>query len=79
MSRASKPRAARNPMQHAVCIGCGCDDYHACTDALDEPCHWLAVDYRAGVGVCSCCPDDVKRWRAGDREPRGTEPVAEGR
>lgn len=55
-------------MRKAYCIGCGCDDYHACITALDEACSWVRVDYPAGVGVCSCCTKHVKRWDAGDRE-----------
>lgn len=55
----------------ATCIACGCDDFHACQDsASGHACHWLAVDYGAGVGVCSCCPDTLIRWNAGDRSER---------
>ncbi|KGC20326.1 hypothetical protein DM48_7914 [Burkholderia gladioli] len=44
----------------ATCIGCGCDDDHACwDDAQDAPCSWVRVDYTAGLGVCSACPDLV--------------------
>lgn len=46
----------------AVCIGCGCDDFHACCDANGNPCHWLKVDYRSGVGVCSACSKHVPTW-----------------
>jgi len=35
----------------ARCIGCGCTDSMACVGG----CHWLAVDYNAGRGVCSEC------------------------
>ncbi len=56
-------------MQIAHCIGCGCHDYAACHDeATGGPCSWLAVDYAARVGVCSACPDELERWRQGDRE-----------
>lgn len=52
----------------ATCIGCGCTDKNAGSDeAAGESCSWLAVDYDAGVGVCSTCPDDLERWNAGDR------------
>ena len=52
----------------ATCIGCGCDDWHACcSEATGQPCSWLMVDRNAGLGVCSECPDDVERWNAGDR------------
>jgi len=55
-------------MPLAVCIGCGCHDYRACYDeAAGGPCSWLAVDYNAGLGVCSVCPDELPRWKAGDR------------
>lgn len=55
----------------ALCIGCGCDDNHACwDDAHDSPCFWERVDYAAGLGVCSACPECVATWDAGSREPR---------
>lgn len=38
----------------------------ACVDD-NGPCHWLVVDYPAGVGVCSCCPEHIGRWETGDR------------
>lgn len=46
----------------ATCIGCGCDDFHACVDVLSEPCHWLRVDRKTGTGVCSSCPQKVAEW-----------------
>ena len=56
-------------MNIAVCIGCGCDDHHACLDPKShEPCSWLEVDYGLGKGVCSCCSDHLQRWNSGDRE-----------
>lgn len=53
------------------CIGCGCDDYHACMEKDGEPCCWLVVDYEEGRGVCSCCAEHLDRWVAGDREIAG--------
>jgi hypothetical protein len=53
-------------MPIATCIGCGCDDYHAC-QSDDGPCSWLMVDYGIGRGVCSCCEDNLARWKAGER------------
>lgn len=57
----------------AQCIGCGCDDLHACPGG----CSWFRVDYGARRGVCSCCPDHVDRWDAGDMGFQGQleEPV----
>jgi hypothetical protein len=56
--------------QLAVCIGCDCDDFHACTDTSDGlPCHWLRLDREAGLGVCSNCPDHLADWDAGIRVP----------
>lgn len=53
----------------ATCIGCGCTDRRACvTDG--GPCHWLKVDYPAGVGVCSECGEHLARYEAGDRAVR---------
>lgn len=55
-------------MDTATCIGCGCDDLHACWDeAAGTPCGWLVVDREAGLGVCSCCSEDLGRWDQGDR------------
>lgn len=55
----------------AHCIACGCDDFHACHEKdSGDACHWLEVDYSAGVGVCSGCPEALTRWEAGDREVR---------
>lgn len=47
-----------------VCIGCGCDDNHAC----DYGCGWVRLDEPDGTGVCSECPDSVSRWDAGERD-----------
>ena len=52
----------------AICIGCGCDDNHACwDDARDNPCCWVRLDRAAGLGVCSACPEHEARWDQGDR------------
>lgn len=56
-------------MAIATCIGCGCDDDHACVDPFEEPCCWIRLDRKVGLGVCSCCGDHVARWDAGDRTP----------
>lgn len=32
-----------------TCAICGCHDFDACVDGLDEPCHWVAP------GLCSAC------------------------
>lgn len=50
------------------CIECGCDDMNACFDIeANDACHWLDVDREAGKGVCSACPDAMRRWRRGQR------------
>lgn len=54
----------------AVCIGCGCDDFHAC----EGGCWWLRVDYVEGLGVCSECADREEAWDRGDRTPHA-EPI----
>lgn len=51
------------------CIGCGCDDLHACHSFGGEPCFWVVVDRAEGVGVCSHCSSELYRWRKGDRSP----------
>ena len=53
----------------AYCIGCGCHDFAACVcEETGQPCSWLAVDRKAGLGVCSECAEHLGRWGAGDRE-----------
>ncbi len=57
------------PGDVAACIGCGCDDFHACwDDEAGEPCSWLRLDRFANLGVCSACPEYVEDWDRGDRE-----------
>lgn len=52
----------------STCIGCGCDDLHACYDEpRDAACFWERVDRHAGHGVCSACPEYIDAWDAGDR------------
>ncbi len=41
-----------------TCIGCGCIE-----TSFNEG-HWLRVDYRKGVGVCSDCPEFTAAWDA---------------
>ncbi|WP_080446723.1 hypothetical protein [Burkholderia ubonensis] len=66
----NKTRITR-PRVVAVCIGCGCDDFHACwDDANESPCFWERVDCGAGLGVCSACAECVGAWDAGDRAVR---------
>lgn len=55
------------PFRLVICVGCGCDDYHACEDAFGDPCYWLVLDRRSGKGVCSQCPERLDAWRHGDR------------
>jgi hypothetical protein len=58
----------RKPPGLAVCIGCGCDDNHACAGAVGEPCHWVRIDRDAGIGLCSECIEHSQRWDRGDRQ-----------
>jgi hypothetical protein len=52
----------------AVCIGCGCDDDHACVDEdLDSACFWIRLDREEGKGVCSACEPHAEAWDRGDR------------
>lgn len=53
----------------AVCIGCGCDDFHACVDELNDACSWLVVNRNIGLGVCSSCPEHLERWDNAENEP----------
>ena len=49
-------------MTTATCIGCDCDDEHACAGG----CHWLRVDPRMGLGVCSSCKPFLDAWDGAD-------------
>jgi hypothetical protein len=44
----------------ATCIGCGCDDDHAC----ELGCAWLVVERRVGLGVCSECGGHWQKFLA---------------
>lgn len=39
----------------SVCVGCGCDDLHACVSEMGDACYWLKVNYDTKQGVCSEC------------------------
>jgi hypothetical protein len=55
-------------MKMCQCIGCGCDDLHACaSETTGQPCSWLRVDDDQHLGVCSECPEALERWDSGDR------------
>ncbi|MGD0585570.1 MAG: ParB/RepB/Spo0J family partition protein [Oryzomonas sp.] len=47
----------------ATCIGCGCDDNHACAGD-GGPCSWIVVDRQTGKGVCSECEGSMEEWNA---------------
>jgi hypothetical protein len=61
--------AAARPAQHtvperedphaqvAVCIGCGCDDNHACPTVHGFGCRWRLVNRLRRIGICSECVD----------------------
>jgi hypothetical protein len=51
-----------------VCVGCGCDDEHACEDLLGDACGWLCQSASRKRGVCTQCPAYVKAWTKGDRK-----------
>jgi hypothetical protein len=50
----------------AACIGCSCDDRHAC----EGGCWWLRLDRTEGIGVCSQCEEHIEAWDRGDRTSR---------
>lgn len=70
-------------MTSPICIGCGCDERHACTveyggvspAGMFTPhdnrmgCWWLRFDAGSRTGVCSCCSDLVRTWDAGGHGP----------
>jgi hypothetical protein len=56
-------RRYAGPPPPCQCIGCGCDDNHACPDLLGDPCSWLVQSETGRLGVCSRCPTHLPRWR----------------
>ena len=67
-------------MKLATCIGCACDDDHACVTQREDGewgCrHWVRLDRDVGLGVCSICPgSDVSRWDAGERQIRALKTI----
>lgn len=60
-------QAVKKKLIVCVCIGCGCDDQHACLDLFDTPCHWLRRDKRRHVGVCSNCTSYFHLFESGQR------------
>jgi hypothetical protein len=57
--------ATKKPL--CVCIGCGCDDLHACADLIGDPCGWLVQSGTGRHGVCSQCPAALRLWERGKR------------
>jgi hypothetical protein len=49
------------------CIGCGCDDEHACQDLIGDPCGWLVRSTSGRLGVCTQCPALLRAWEDGKR------------
>jgi hypothetical protein len=47
-----------------LCIGCGCDDDHAC----EGGCSWLRIDRDESLGVCSSCAHVEAAWDSGERD-----------
>lgn len=61
-------RLEHAPLVRATCVGCGCDDLHACrvTDEFTHQrgrCYWLDWLPVSRVGVCSACPGELARFR----------------
>lgn len=40
-----------------VCIGCGCDEQHACVDRDGRGCRWVEISPSGAAGICSECED----------------------
>lgn len=59
------PTSKKPPL--CQCIGCGCDDSHACADLLGDPCGWLVRSKSGRLGVCTQCPLTMRAWIAGRR------------
>lgn len=41
-----------------TCVACGCTDANACTPS----CHWIQLQRRNGIGLCSQCKDKYELW-----------------
>ena len=50
----------------ATCIGCGCDDDHACM----QGCGWLRVNRHIGRGVCVATEHRARRLQVDGRNQR---------
>jgi hypothetical protein len=46
------------------CIGCGCDEVHACEHG-GTGCWWLRSNAEDHAGVCSRCEDLIEHWERG--------------
>lgn len=40
-----------------ICIGCGCDEHHACTLPGGEACAWIHAGPKGLAGICSACTE----------------------
>lgn len=40
-----------------VCIGCGCDESHACLDREGRACRWVELSPSGAAGICSECEE----------------------
>lgn len=38
-----------------ICIGCGCDEHHACTLPGGAACAWIHAGPQGLAGICSAC------------------------
>jgi hypothetical protein len=57
---------------NAICIGCGCDEDHACPFGdlhVADPCWWYRFSAETKTGVCSSCTDLLAAWDKGERRP----------
>jgi hypothetical protein len=52
-------RHRKQPIHVVVCVGCGCDDLHACETAIGGACYWVAVNHKRFVGICSECAEPM--------------------
>lgn len=51
--------ACAPPAAGPICIGCGCDELHACRTEAGHGCSWVMLRPELGAGLCSECAEGL--------------------